>query len=159
MLQRSNFKIHLYTSGPRVGCLKVQGRWKITYLQAMPLRCWGRNPLLTGLPRSPEHQGNAAINGPPPYCLPIHLLSKPANKLLLDDLPTQKFAVNYIHGLRKARADLIINKINDITTLSYQWRQEIQRRNKFSFCSFYLQRILESYIYNNIMAPANVLGQ
>ncbi len=26
----------------------------------------------------------------------------------LDDLPTQKFAVNFIHGLRKARADLII---------------------------------------------------
>ncbi len=26
----------------------------------------------------------------------------------LNDLPTQKFTVNYIHGLRKARADLIM---------------------------------------------------
>ncbi len=45
----------------------------------MPLRCWGRDALPTGLPSSPEHQRNVAIRGSP-HTVCLHLLPKPTNK-------------------------------------------------------------------------------
>ncbi len=114
MLQRSNFKIRLL-----VGCDGLE--W-----DASRFRGGERSPTCKLCHSAAEDATHFLLVCPALQSTREMLLSRPPpilsaytsspNLLIsyllgtswLDDLPTQKFAVNYIHGLRKARADLIM---------------------------------------------------
>ena len=108
--------------------------------------------LYIGLPSSPEYQGNVTITPPPPPPIlstytssPNLLISYLLGTSWLDDLPTQKFTVNYTRAQKSpCRPDYAINDIT--TTLPYttisggkKYKERRRRRkgrgsNKLSFC-------------------------